>query len=107
MITSFTLLQNSLDRYKRSKEKYSKWDASTVGISSGVSFGFLVIALLFFLMEIFVLFFAVNIAIECTKPGSERVIHVVMAIVFTLPYMLLNLFFGKCSNHMLGRTVLL
>lgn len=99
MITSFTLLQNSLEKYKKSKEEYSKWNSTTVGISTGISFGFLVIALLFFLMELFVLFFAVQTAIECSKPGSDRIIHVVMAIVFTLPYMLLNLFFGKCSYY--------
>lgn len=101
MLTSFTFLQSSLERYRKDKENYSKWDSAQAGFSSGLNTGFLVIAVVFFALELLVLFFALNVALKCTKGGPERTVHVVLAIVFTLPYMLLNLLFNKCASDVL------
>jgi hypothetical protein len=104
MLTSFTFLQNSLEKYntyKKNNENYSKWDSAQAGLGSGLVTGFLVIAVVFFALELLVLFFAINVALKCTKGGPERTVHVVLAIVFTLPYMLLNLLFNKCASDVI------
>ena len=44
---------------------------------------------------------AITIAYNCTT-GHERVAHVVLAIAFTFPYVLLMLLFNKCSTKTLA-----
>jgi hypothetical protein len=57
--------------------------------------------IIFFLLELFVLFYAIGIAIRCSTPGSERTVHVVLAIFFTFPYALIAIFFKKCAVNVL------
>jgi uncharacterized membrane protein YbhN (UPF0104 family) len=106
MLTSLIILQNALEKYskqkrKRNKENYNALQSLGGGFSIGVATGFLVISIVFFALEIIVLIFAVNVAIKCSLKGPERIVHVVLAIVFTLPYMLLNLLFNKCATDTL------
>jgi len=61
----------------------------------------LVIAIIFVALEFLLLFFAINIALTCTQGGAERIVHVVLAILFTVPYMLLSIFFSDCAKKTL------
>ena len=100
MLTSVTVLQNALERYERSKkikEKYNMMESGAGGLAAGFATGFLVIAIIFVALEFIVMFFAINVAFRCAQGGAERIIHLVLAVVFTLPYMLLNILFNKCA----------
>ena len=101
MIISFTLLQNSMEKYKKNRESYNKWEFAQAGLGMGLATGFVFISVVFFILELVVLIYALNIAVKCTQGGSERVVHVVLAVAFTFPYMLISLFFNKCASGVL------
>jgi len=102
MLFSTNLLKNSVENYQNSKrENFTQKEAANAGFSSGFISFMLVLSLVFFVLEFILLFFAVNIAIRCTKGGYERIVHIVLAVTFTLPYMLLTVFFGECGKNIL------
>lgn len=104
MLISFGVLQRSLERYqtiKKEKENYNAWDSASTGASAGLSAGFLLVAIIFVLLELTVMIFGLNVAIKCTKPGGERVVHVVLAIAFTFPYVLYMLLFNQCASNVI------
>lgn len=109
MLISSVLLANSFQKhkeYKKQKENYSGWQSSGAGISAGFVAFYMVIAMLFFLMELLLVIYAVFIAINCTRGGPERIVHIVLAVIFTLPYVLLNVFFSSCAQNTLRGNVL-
>ena len=86
---------------KGNKPKITPDDGANAGVSAAfMSFG-LIVAIIFFILEVILLFYALKIAIVCTKPGGERTVHVVLAIVFTFPYILLNALFNNCAKNAL------
>jgi len=105
MIISTSLLKKALnDRAKakkRQSEGYTMLESTNAGMSLGFATGFLIIATVFLMLELLVLFYAITIAYNCTT-GHERVAHVVLAIAFTFPYVLLMLLFNKCSTKTLA-----
>jgi NADH:ubiquinone oxidoreductase subunit 3 (subunit A) len=102
MLFSSVLLKNSVEKYQQSRqERYSTGESINDGISSAVTSSMLVIAIIFVALEFLLLFFAINIALNCTQGGAERIVHVVLAILFTVPYMLLSIFFSDCAKKTL------
>jgi hypothetical protein len=100
MIISTNLLnkamQDRADAQQRHSEGYDMLEYANAGMSLGFATGFLVIAVVFAIMELLVLFYAITIAYKCSK-GHERIVHLVLATVFTFPYVLLMLLFNKCA----------
>lgn len=111
MIISITMLKNALKSRgrvidmakseKRHIEGYNMLDSTNAGMSLGFATGFLIIATVFLMLELLVLFYSISMAMSCTKPGAERVLHVTLAIVFTFPYALLNALFIPCGKKVL------
>jgi hypothetical protein len=58
----------------------------------------LALATILFIFELIVLFHAIKIAMKCSRPGPERISHLVLAIFFTYPYLLFALFLSDCSK---------
>ena len=57
MLFSTALFKTSLDKYQKSKrESYSEGDAVNAGVSSAVTSSVLVIAIIFLILELFLLF---------------------------------------------------
>ena len=104
MLFSSTLLNNAVKKYQNMKIKKEKFSSEEV-ISGGVNAGFVTfymfIAIIFFCLELLVLFYSINIAIYCTQAGPERIMHITLAILFTIPYALLNVFFNDCAKKTL------
>lgn len=110
MLISSGFLKSSYDRFKANREKakklkegyvregYNLAQSSAAGISASFDAFLLVVAIIFFVLELFLLFYAISLALMCTKPGPERVVHVTLAIIFTLPYILISVFFSKCAQ---------
>lgn len=73
------------------------------GIEYGYNVGMLSIGIMFLVLELLLLFYCIGIAIKCSKPGPERVVHVLLAITFTLPYALLNVLFNSCAKDFLTK----
>jgi hypothetical protein len=105
MIFSVGLLKNSIEKYqKKRQENYSKKEALNSGFKAGFIYFMLLLSIIFFAIEIILFFFAINIAINCTKGGYERIVHIVLAVTFTLPYMLIVVFFSDCGKNLLRTT---
>ena len=100
---SITNLQRALGQKKKNRrhlsEKYS--DSVSGGLDAAGDTFFVVIALIFVVFEFILLVFAIIIALRCTKSGVERIVHFVMALIFTLPYILLNSLFNGCAINMM------
>ena len=60
------------------------------------------LSILFFLIELVVLYYAISTTIKCTVQGPERVINVLLAFTVTIPYMLLNSLFNQCVKTTLA-----
>jgi hypothetical protein len=104
MLVSISCFQKAMVQYhkaKKYKEKYSVGDSAGGGVSAGVATGSLMVAVFFMALEFLVLFFAIGVAMRCSKGVAERIVHLVLAITFTLPYMLFSVFFSKCATDML------
>lgn len=101
MLISGSALKQAIERYQRSKrihEKYSRLQSASAGMSAAMASFVLVVAVIFFALELLVLFYSITIALNCTVPGPERIVHIVLAVTFTLPYALLNLLFNPCAT---------
>lgn len=108
MYVSSTLLNQAWEKYKKNKDKYgetnegySGTESANAGAAAAFDSFFLVLAIIFFILEIVVLVYGIIIAINCTKGGAERIVHVVMAITFTLPYVLIMSVFNTCAQTVL------
>ena len=101
MIVSSSILKTALashQRQQRLKENFSAGSAAESGAAAAFASFTLVVAVLFFLLELVVLFYAINMALVCSKGGPERIVNIVLAITFTLPYVMLNILFNKCAK---------
>lgn len=102
MFVSSSLLTNSFKNLNYHKEKYSNnsndnYNGIKHGSNAAVLSVMVVISIIFFILEFLLLFYCIIIALKCTEPGPERVIHIVLAVMFTLPYALINVVFNKCA----------
>jgi hypothetical protein len=105
MLISSGMLKNSIekyDNYKKLKETYkssrnvdSTEEVNGEEVSDNMKISMfnlvfmLVVSFMFFLLELMLLIVAVMMAINCTAPGKERFVHVVLAVFYTAPYLLL------------------
>ena len=105
MLISSTLLKNSIENYnkvqKKNQENYSFGEAAMAGTNAAFVSFFLVVSLVFFILELVLLYYAINMALVCTEGGPERIVNMVLAVIFTLPYVLLNILFNDCAKQSL------
>lgn len=101
MLLSSYLLQNSYEKYKKARENFTAGEAVEAGTSAAFTSFTMVVAIIFFVLEILLLFYGINMAITCSKAGRERVVNVVLATMFTMPYVLLNILFNPCAKKSL------
>ena len=110
MLFSVTFLRRvmkdrSISTKTRKKEeysnRYSQLDSLDAGMGLGFSTGFLIISVLFLILELLLLFYSIGIVLQCTKPGPERIVHMVLAIMFTAPYALFSVLLNPCAKKYL------
>jgi hypothetical protein len=106
MLISGSILYSAAEKYqrvRRIKERYSEDSVATPvdGAAAAFSTFTLLVAIVFLMLEILLLFYAIGIAITCSTPGAERIVHLVLATTFTLPYMLLNTILSGCAKQRL------
>ena len=98
MILSGTILKNAMEKYHRIQRRNKRNPSSYTKATESFSHITVIITGIFFIMELIVLFYAVSSAISCSKGGGERIVNFILATCFTLPYMMLNLLFNKCTK---------
>jgi hypothetical protein len=104
MLLSSHFLKTSLENYNKSRdvEKFTYAGKSVkAGLSKSANIFILVIAFIFFIMELFLLYYAINIAIYCSTSQEERIVNFVLATIFTVPYVLVKTVFDPCAKNFL------
>lgn len=103
MFASGFILKNAVEKYRKAKrrERYSSVAAAKAGASSAISLFWLTLAIIFFIMELIVLYYAVAISFSCSQKGPERVVNIVLAVLFPFPYIMLNILFNECAKSRL------
>jgi len=93
--------QKVRERYKERYNGVSVGQSLGRGVNTGFELFILMIAVVFFLLELVVLFYSIMMAMACTKNGAERTVHVILSIFFTYPYALISIFFSPCAKSVL------
>jgi len=111
MIVSGTILKSAMDRYRKAKKdkenfSISRGDSASAGAGAAFASFTLVVGVIFFVLELILLFYGLNMALQCTQGGPERIVNVVLAITFTIPYVMLNILFNKCAKGSLRKNLL-
>lgn len=111
MLVSINFLKNSLEKYNevKVKEKEEKekenFSLDFKSINKGLNLSFytfiLFLAVIFMFFELFLLYFAVYIAIYCSKSKEEKIVNFVLAVTFTIPYVMLNILFNDDAKKLL------
>lgn len=113
MFISYYNLKNTIEKYREIKDKKDKKDKNLENtienyknchsFNRGFSRSFetftLVISVIFFIFELILLYFAIFIAINCSKSVEERIINFVLAITFTIPYVFFSILFNPCAKN--------
>lgn len=97
MLTSLYLLSSAKDCHDKC-DQHHQLVAGNKPVSKALAFFLLALAIALFIMEIVVLVYAVRIALACSEPGANRVTHVILAVFFTIPYLLFSLFLAPCHK---------
>lgn len=105
MFISTHVLNSAVENYRRKKdvkkgEGFTE-NTFTMGAITAFDISILLFSVIFFIMELVLLFYGIFIAFNCSQAGSERIVHVTLAIFFTLPYVLLMALFNKCAGETL------
>lgn len=98
MYLSTSMLNNAINKLSQENFNLNYLKTGAYNVFSIIVF---VIALIFFLLELLVLYYSIKIALMCSKSSPERVVNLVLAITFTLPYALINLTFNECAIKVL------
>jgi NADH:ubiquinone oxidoreductase subunit 3 (subunit A) len=104
MIVGLLLLNKSkieAQKHKINKENYSSLEAAEAGGFTASSTFYLMIGIIFLVMEIFFILCNINIVFKCTKPGVERIINMFLAIIIPIPYMFGNILLNTCAKETL------
>ena len=68
----------------------------------GRSLTLLIVSIVFLVIEITMLYFAIKIALVSGKSSATKFVNVILAITLTLPYLLLSLLFNPDARTALG-----
>ena len=101
MLLSSSFLNTSFKSYKKVRENYADDDNDGEYNSPFLVNAALVMSIIFFMIELILLFYGINMAIICTDPGPERAVNVSLAVIFTIPYVMFNILFNDCAKKSL------
>ena len=101
MLISTTVLKNSIDRLNQvSREGYRHGgrdnDKDRTRCVACVVLGITIL-----IIEVALLYFALDIAVNTTSPGAERFVHVILAVVITMPYLLFSVLLNPKATQVL------
>ena len=103
MLLSCSLVKNCLDNHtKVTQESYDDSDPNKM--TPATALAMLVVALVILVIEIAILFFALKLAIETTTSTGMRILHIFLALFFTIPYILFSVLLSPKACDVLHMT---
>lgn len=103
MLLSCLLFKNSTDQYNATiKENYGKGkDKDKDDKDYSKCLACIIIAVVILIIEVALLYFALDIAVNTTQSGAERFVHVLLAVLFTMPYLLFSVLLSSKAQQVL------
>jgi len=106
MLLSLYTFQSCLIRYNKHEEKRRKKEnysviSDNLDMESRIHRSMYGLSLIFVMLELTILYYAIRIAILCSKSRVEKIVHVILAVLFTLPYMVFSVFLTECAPKVL------
>lgn len=109
MLISCTTLCNAMNNYKnqnkKTKEDYLLDNNNqNVNLDKSSELEYLYIlffSILLFVLEFLLLFYAIYIALTCAQTGPEKIVHLILALTFTIPYLLFMVSLNPCATNSL------
>jgi peptidoglycan biosynthesis protein MviN/MurJ (putative lipid II flippase) len=95
MLLSTSMLNSAYNNFPKKEDYNSENKAKCVSC--------VILAIILLIIELAVLFFAIDIALNTPKSNAEKFIHLVLAVTFTLPYLLLNVLFNEKARELLEK----
>jgi glucan phosphoethanolaminetransferase (alkaline phosphatase superfamily) len=95
MLLSFNALQYALYKDKHIQENYQRREEKEESTLFKA-------AMVLLILELVVLYFALTMAFRVGKTKKQTFIHVLMALLFTLPYVFYNVVFDTPAYQTLG-----
>ena len=111
MFFSSTLLTNAVTSYNSAQRKHLAMKSTSQVVDEPtmmeriLAIIMLVAAIVFFILELVLVIYALKTAIICTKPGTERMVHLALAIFLTVPYIFASLFLSDCGKEVSRRAL--
>jgi peptidoglycan biosynthesis protein MviN/MurJ (putative lipid II flippase) len=96
MLLSSLVLKSSINNFDNNKENFD--DSKKKSCVSCI-----ILALILVIIELAVLFFALDIALNTNKSNAAKFVNVVLAVCLTLPYLLLNVLFNPAAQNLLEK----
>ena len=96
MLVSSVFTKHAIENYN--KENYAG------SFNFQTAFAVLIISVVFLVIEIALLYFAISIALASSNTNEGKFINVVLAITLTMPYLLLNVLFNPVARSVLGES---
>jgi len=103
MLISTTVLKNSIDRLNEvSREGYRHGGCDNNNNKKRNNcVACVVLGITILIIEVALLYFALDIAVNTTSSGAERFVHVILAVVITMPYLLFSVLLNPKATQVL------
>lgn len=102
MLISTTVLKNSIDRLNEvSREGYRHGGNGDKNKDRTRCVACVVLGIIILIIEVALLYFALDIAVNTTSSGAERFVHVILAVVITMPYLLFSVLLNPKATQVL------
>lgn len=100
MLISYNALQYALYKDKNLNEKYQEKYQEKYKNAHEITIQFAIILLVF---ELVLLYFALSMAVQVSKSKKQLFVHIMMATLFTLPYVFYNVVFETPAYQTLAK----
>lgn len=66
---------------------------------------YLIVSIIFIIIELLLLIYALKIAIQCPVSTPLKIVHVLLALFFTIPYVIIMYITGYCPSKTGGKKI--
>jgi len=88
LVTKINTDNSNKNKNSKGNKDDDNGDEVEDGVSAAVETVWLMISIIFFIMEFLLFYFMFFAIMRCAKNSPEKIIHVVLLLLFTLPYCL-------------------
>jgi len=101
MLLSSLFLKNSYENYEKTQKHYHEnyndnYDAQVN--KNDLSYLMFYISIIFFILELVLFCYAMIITIKCSRNKHEFIIHTILSVIFTTPFVFFSMLSNDCAK---------